>query len=77
MTNLEGDDGFRGHHINAYIEFHDGSQWKEQPTNGMQPCLVYSKQNLTTSFRRIEKPNKRRIWSKYGWQWTTSGKQKT
>jgi hypothetical protein len=63
---MEGDDGFGGHHIDGYTKLHNGSQWNEQPTNGIQLVLIYSKQSLMTSFRRIGKPNKRRIWSKYG-----------
>jgi hypothetical protein len=66
MTNLEGDNGFGGHHISGYTKLHDGSQGNEQPTNGIQFDLVYSKQSLTTSFRIARRPKKRRIWNKYG-----------
>jgi hypothetical protein len=43
MTNLEGDNGFGGHHIGGYTKLHNGSQWNEQPTNGAQLGLVYLK----------------------------------
>jgi hypothetical protein len=61
MMNLEGDNGFRRHYIDGYTKLHNEFHWNEQPTNGIQLDLVYSKQGLTMSFKKTRKLDKIRV----------------